>query len=88
MKYQIRVVTDSYMDGDCWIENNGYWIEGTFFIAEDTTNKELVNFLYHLEEQPLYTNDLRKICVEDCGDIIEIRKKNGELLCYLVPMED
>ena len=50
-------------------------------ITDDSTDKDIINYLYSIHY--LNTNDIDKFDVYDDGDMIEISLKNGFPVCRL-----
>jgi hypothetical protein len=60
---------------DGWEVNNMSIVFNDLVIAENSTNKDIVKYLYDIGF--LNTHDMRRIVVEDMGDMIEIHAKKG-----------
>lgn len=85
MKYELINYFDTYFDEDSWIVNNQCVEESDIYMDENISKKEICTFLKKIGY--LNTDDMRKLCVEDYGDIIEIlEKKNLRPLYGLYPI--
>lgn len=82
VKYQGRVITDSWqLETGEWMENNGYNV-GEISIGENWNKKKIAVYLHKLDYIP--TADLRVIDVVELGSGIEIAlKKDGMPLFYM-----
>jgi len=69
---------------DGW-EVNDQCIEfDDLIITEDATNKDILNYLKQIGF--LATSDMRRIAIEDMGDMIEIFARKGMMpICRLQP---
>lgn len=85
MKYKLINYFDTYFDGDNWIVNNQCVEEEDIYIDNSSTDKEICTFLKKIGY--LNTDDMRKLYVEDYGDIIEIfERKNMRPIFGLYPI--
>ena len=67
---------------DGWEVNNQCVEFDDLYLAEDVTNKEILTYLKQIEF--LATDDMRRLVVEDYGDLIEIYERKGmKPLCSL-----
>lgn len=65
---------------DGWDVNDCSVVEENIWLDNSVTNKEILKYLEKIGY--LNTSDMRKLVVEDMGDIIEINQKKGNKPLY------
>ena len=69
---------------DGWEVNNKCVEFNDLHITDDATHKDILSYLKSINF--LTTDDIRKLTVEDSGDVIEIFERKGmKPLCALIP---
>ena len=65
---------------DGWDVNDCRVVEENIWLDNSVTNKEILKYLEKIGY--LNTSDMRKLVVEDIGDIIEINQRKGNKPLY------
>ena len=65
---------------DGWDINDCCVVEENIWLDNSVTNKEILKYLENIGY--LNTSDMRKLVVEDMGDIIEINQRKGNKPLY------
>ena len=74
MKWRLINYFDVWVDPDeGWQVNNLCTEEDDLYIADDSSDKEILDFLKQIGF--LKTSDMRRLCLVDYGDMIEIYQK-------------
>jgi len=87
MKYDLVDYSSVYKDEfDNWVVDDSYTREEGISISSDATDKAILKYLKD-SLRWLSTDDMRKVCLTDLGDTIEICARKGMMpLGALVPV--